>query len=139
MVDLTIPDAGHRAAAVGVPAGPGSPIITVCGSVTRYGAAIDELVGLLTLDGYVVLQTVSIGRKATARERKVLREVHLRKIGVSDMVLVANFDGYVGRDTEFEVLHALQLGKAVRHLMPHPILGRAPVRNDERGDTRAYY
>lgn len=126
MADLTIPDTGHRAAAVGVPPGPDSPVVVVCGSVTRHGLAIDELVALLTLDGYTVWHTVDIGRKATARERKTLRGVHLRKIERGDVVLVANFDGYVGRDTEFEVLHALKLGKTVRLLMPHPAIGHAP-------------
>lgn len=43
-------------------------------------------------------------------------ELHLRKIDISDSVLVLNVDGYFGEDTKREIAYAEKLGKPISYL-----------------------
>jgi hypothetical protein len=48
----------------------------------------------------------------------ILDELHLRKIDLSDEVLVMNVGGYIGDRTRAEIGYAEQHGKPVRYLEP---------------------
>lgn len=50
----------------------------------------------------------------SAKEK--LDELHLRKIDLADLVLVCNFDGYIGESTKNEIAYARKQGKAWRFL-----------------------
>lgn len=47
-----------------------------------------------------------------------LRELHIRKIGLADEILVLNVGGYIGESTRQEIDYAQSLGRRVRYLEP---------------------
>jgi hypothetical protein len=55
-------------------------------------------------------------REITAEKKKVLDELHLRKIDLADAVLVLNVGGYIGESTWGEIEYAHKAGKSVRYL-----------------------
>lgn len=48
--------------------------------------------------------------------REILDELHLRKIDLSDEVLVVNVNGYVGESTRNELAYAKRIGRAIRYM-----------------------
>jgi len=54
------------------------------------------------------------GEKAGLKEH--LDELHLRKIDLSDKIMVINVNGYIGDSTRREIEYALKLGKPVEYL-----------------------
>lgn len=72
-----------------------------------------------TLAGRIVL---SVGMsshgdcKPTEEQKKMLDELHLRKIDLADEVLVINVGGYIGESTGREIAHATACGKPIRYL-----------------------
>ena len=56
------------------------------------------------------------GEKAGLKE--YLDELHLRKIDLSDKVIVINVDGYIGDSTSAEIRYAKITGKSVEYLEP---------------------
>ncbi len=46
----------------------------------------------------------------------ILNELHLRKIDLSNEVLVVNKNGYIGEDTKREIEYAKFTGKPIRYL-----------------------
>lgn len=95
-------------------------IICLCGS-TRFTHAFQLQNLQLTLRGYIVL-SVGTDKKAdellgiTEDQKVRLDELHLRKIDLSDMIMVLNVDGYVGESTKNEITYALKNDKGVRWL-----------------------
>lgn len=97
-------------------------IVCLCGS-TRFAATFHEANLRETLAGRIVL-TVGCDTKSDAdlrlageltEEDKVrLDELHLRKIGLADEILVLNVGGYIGQSTRREIAYARRLGKRVR-------------------------
>ncbi len=51
--------------------------------------------------------------------KEALDELHLRKIDLSDEVLVINPADYVGESTAAEIAYAEECGKPVRYQYPH--------------------
>ena len=101
-------------------AAPGEmPVITLCGSV-RFREELARLETELSLAGHVVLAPAALDPATDlgAAERARLGRIHLRKIAMSDEVLVVNVGGYVGDSTRREIEHARSLGLAVRFLEP---------------------
>ncbi len=49
--------------------------------------------------------------------KKMLDELHLRKIDLADEVFVINKDGYIGNSTKREIEYAEAQGKPVRYLV----------------------
>ena len=45
-------------------------------------------------------------------------QLHMRKIEMSDEILVLNVEGYIGESTNNEIAHAKKLGKLIRYLEP---------------------
>ena len=95
-------------------------IVCLCGS-TRFLEAFREANLQETLDGKIVL---SIGCEwhgdqslgLSLKEKKMLDELHLRKIELSDEILVLNVNGYIGESTKNEIHHAESLCKKIRYL-----------------------
>lgn len=97
-------------------------IVCLCGS-TRFWDTFHESAWQLTLDGYIVLSIgvckhaedhggEAIGPEIAAK----LDELHLRKIDLSDWVLILNVEGYIGESTQKEIEYAQQHGKKIVYL-----------------------
>lgn len=101
-------------------------IVCLCGS-TRFWREFQKASLRETLDGKIVL---SIGaasgtdddhfgnlpREEYDRVKKMLDELHMRKIDLADEVLILNVGGYIGQSTRNELDYALVHGKPVRFL-----------------------
>lgn len=60
------------------------------------------------------------GDPLTDEDKIMLDELHLRKIDISDSVLVINTNGYIGDSTRREIEYATARGKPVRYIEPIP-------------------
>lgn len=103
---------------------PGFPtIVTLCGS-TRFKEAYAAAARAETLAGRIVLSVGLLGHDEGLDMRgpvkAMLDELHLRKIDVSDEVLVLNVGGYIGSSTRREIEYATAHAKAVRYLEATP-------------------
>ncbi len=102
----------------------GPRIVTLCGS-TRFYDAFVEANFMETMRGNIVLapgvfihvsQLVhGFGIEITKDEKEVLDKLHMRKILMSDEVLVINVGGYIGESTRREIEYATRYGKRVRY------------------------
>lgn len=104
-------------------------ITTLCGS-TRFQKEYLAAQRELTLRGEIVISVGLFGHleglDMDGDTKRLLDELHLRKIELSDGIFVVNVRGYVGESTRREIRHACLLGKQVRYL-------EMPEEND---DTR---
>jgi hypothetical protein len=105
------------------------PVVCLCGS-TRFGDEFRQANLRLTLAGQIVLSigcdtksdadltaAASLGDDpATVKTR--LDDLHKRKIGLADYILVLNVGGYIGDSTRSEISYARALGRPVRYLQP---------------------
>lgn len=107
-------------------------VVCLCGS-TRFYEAFQRANFAETMAGKIVL---SVGFYAgspdqmviehgegvgiTQEEKTMLDELHLRKIDLSDEVLVLNVGGYIGESTSREIAYATKHGKRVRFLEKPP-------------------
>lgn len=95
-------------------------VITLCGS-TRFKDAFLEAQKRLTLEGSIVISVGLFGHSGdnevwTEGTKKMLDDMHLRKIDMADEVYVINVDGYIGASPQAEIEYAKRAGKAVRYL-----------------------
>ncbi len=97
-------------------------IITLCGS-TRFR---DEFIAgqkRLTLEGNIVISVGLFGHSGneevwSENTKKMLDDMHLRKIDLADEIFVINPGGYIGNSTQREIEYSKKNGKAVRYLEP---------------------
>ena len=107
----------------------GYKVITLCGS-TRFEQAFREANKRLTLTGNIVISVGLFGHSGgdevwegmdegtlTATKR-MLDDMHKRKIDLADEIFVINVGGYVGESTRSEIAYAQDHGKPVRYLEP---------------------
>lgn len=90
-------------------------IVCVCGS-TRFRKEILEAVRDETMKGRIVLAPgvySHAGDVITAKDEKMLNDLHLHKIQMSDSVLVVNVNGYIGEGLRREIEFAQLLGKFI--------------------------
>jgi hypothetical protein len=94
-------------------------IVCLCGSCRFKETFIDQY-AKETDKGKIVL---SVGRFMPQSEqelkpelKKMLDELHLRKIDLADEVLILNVGGYIGDSTRRELLYAISQGKIIRYL-----------------------
>ena len=104
-------------------------VVTLCGS-TRFRDAFLEAQKRLTLAGNIVLSVGLFGHAGDSEvwdgmdedtlseTKKMLDDMHKRKIDLSDEIFVVNVGGYIGESTRSEIAYALSHGKAVRYLEP---------------------
>jgi hypothetical protein len=93
-------------------------IVTLCGS-TRFKDQFMETNRKLTLEGKIVLSVGvfghSDGEKLNEEAKRMLDELHLRKIDLSNGVYVIDVENYVGESTKKEIKYAESSGKFVRY------------------------
>lgn len=95
-------------------------IVCLCGS-TRFGEAFKKAMLAETLAGKIVL---SVGCHdasdeqlgVTEDQKKMFDELHLRKIDLSDEVLILNVGGYIGQSTRAELEYARSKNIPIRFL-----------------------
>lgn len=94
-------------------------MITLCGSA-KFKEDFLRVQQRLTLDGNIVLLPVFFDENNnitwTEERTRMLKEMHLKKIELSDEIFVINSGGYVGDSTKNEIAHALALGKTVEYM-----------------------
>lgn len=101
-------------------------VITLCGS-TRFKEQFMEAQKRLTLAGYIVISVGLFGHAGDqevwdgmdegtlSKTKKMLDDMHKRKIDMADEIYVMNVDGYVGDSTRSEIQYAEAHGKPVRY------------------------
>ncbi len=93
-------------------------VITLCGS-TRFKKEFREVEAMLTLQGHIVISLgffeKSEGIILTSEQEKMLKEMHYRKIDLSDEIYVIDVDGYIGDSTRKEIEYAKEQGKIIRY------------------------
>lgn len=94
-------------------------IICLCGS-TKFKAAFEKANFEETLKGNIVL---SVGCymhhdsiPITPSQKLMLDNLHLKKIDLSDEILILNINGYIGYSTHNEIQYAKKKGKRIRFL-----------------------
>ena len=97
-------------------------VITLCGS-TKFKEAFKEAQKRLTLEGNIVISVGLFGHSGddevwTEGTKKMLDDMHKRKIDMADGIYVINVGGYIGDSTRSEIEYAAAAGKPVRYLEP---------------------
>lgn len=102
-------------------------VITLCGS-TRFKDEFMKAEKELTLQGNIILSVEvfghagdneiweDMGEGTLTRTKKMLDDMHKRKIDMSDEIFVINVGGYIGESTRSEIEYAKEHGKVVRYL-----------------------
>lgn len=103
------------------------PVVTLCGS-TRFKDEFMEAQKRLTLEGNIVISVGLFGHSGDqevwenmdegtlTKTKKMLDDMHKRKIDMADSIFVINVGGYIGDSTRSEIEYAKQHGKEVRYL-----------------------
>jgi len=103
-------------------------IVTLCGS-TRFKDAFTQAQLDETLAGRIVLTIgcamhadpeifAHLSPEEMEKTKKRLDALHMRKIDISDEILVLNVDGYIGDSTSREIAYAFKWVKRIRWLHP---------------------
>ena len=100
-------------------------IVCLCGS-TRFWKKFQEEGLRLTMEGKIVLSigicapdSMILAHPETEegkRQKKMLDELHLKKIELADRIHVLNVEGYIGESTRNEIAYAMRLGKITTFL-----------------------
>ena len=105
----------------------GYPVITLCGS-TRFKKEFMEAQKRLTLEGNIVISVGLFGHSGDeevwdgmdegtlSKTKKMLDDMHKRKIDMADEIFVINVGGYIGDSTRSEIEYAEMHDKKVRYL-----------------------
>lgn len=97
-------------------------IITLCGSTKFRDEFIFEQ-KRLTLEGNIVITVGLFGHSGdeevwSDNTKKMLDEMHKRKIDLADEIFVINVGGYIGTSTRSEIEYAIKKNKPVNYLYP---------------------
>ena len=95
-------------------------VITLCGS-TRFQDAFIKAQKKLTLEGNIVISVGLFGHAGDSEVwqdgvKKMLDDMHKRKIDMADEIFVINVGGYIGYSTRSEIEYACSTEKVVRYL-----------------------
>ena len=105
----------------------GYKVITLCGS-TRFKDEFMEAQKRLTLEGNIVISVGLFGHSgddevwggmdegALSETKRMLDDMHKRKIDMADEVFVIDAGGYIGESTRSEIEYANSKGMPVRYL-----------------------
>lgn len=119
-------------------------VITLCGS-SRFPDAFALATMHLSMQGHIVIGLSCFGHadqpvgarfltqdgNEDAPTKKLVDELHFRKIDISDAIYVVNPAGYVGSSTRREIAYAQALGKAVIWMFP----GAPDAPGTDNGET----
>ncbi|MDD6273007.1 MAG: hypothetical protein PUA90_05865 [bacterium] len=104
-------------------------VITLCGS-TRFKEEFYKVQKELTLKGNIVISVGLFGHSGDnevwesmdegtlTKTKRMLDDMHKRKIDMSDEIFVINVGGYIGESTKSEIEYALSTDKKVNYLEP---------------------
>ena len=90
-------------------------IITLCGSL-RFQKEMMKVAEEMALKGNCILTpvySVLENLKRTEEQIQKLKEAHLKRIELSDAILVVNVDNYIGSSTQKEIEYAKSLNKEI--------------------------
>lgn len=87
-------------------------IVCICGSA-RFVEEMREANRELTFAGAIVVAPGEADGLVADEQKAVLDALHLRKIDLSDRVMVVNPGGYIGESTSREIAYARAAGKPV--------------------------
>ena len=92
-------------------------IITLCGS-TKFKEQFFSEQKRLTLEGNIVISVGLFGHSGDTEvwnigTKKMLDEMHKRKIDLADEIFVINVGGYIGTSTQSEIDYAILTKKPV--------------------------
>ena len=105
----------------------GYPVVTLCGS-TRFKKEFMEAQKRLTLEGNIVISVGLFGHSGDqevwdgmdegtmSKTKKMLDDMHRRKIDMADYIYVINVGGYIGESTRAEIEYAKMYDKEVKYL-----------------------
>jgi hypothetical protein len=97
-------------------------IVCICGS-GRFLKEMHKVEERLTLEGKIVLM-IGVNTKDVARTenlekyKPMLDELHLRKIDLSDAVLIVAVNNYIGESTKREIEYATSKNKKIEYYTP---------------------
>ena len=106
-------------------------VITLCGS-TRFKEDFLRIQKTLTLEGNIVISVGLFGHSGDSEvwegkeegewssTKRMLDDMHLRKIDMADEIYVINRGGYIGESTRREIEYALKQGKKVNYMEKAP-------------------
>ncbi|PWM80881.1 MAG: hypothetical protein DBY41_05205 [Clostridium sp.] len=83
-------------------------VITICGSL-KFQKEMMIVAEKLALEGNCVLTPtypISENLKKTDEQLEKLKEAHLKRIELSDAILVINKNNYIGKSTNLEIEYA---------------------------------
>ncbi len=90
-------------------------VLTICGSL-KFQNEMMKLAEEKALEGYCVLTPVFPVTKdieITKAQLASLKEAHIKRIELSDAILVVNVDNYIGESTKLEIEYAKKLDKEI--------------------------
>ena len=90
-------------------------IITLCGSL-KFKKEMMIVAERMALEGNCIITPVypiSENYKRTEEQLEKLKKSHLKKIELSDAILVVNVNNYIGDSTKLEMDYAQKLGKEI--------------------------
>ena|SRR3989338_7400051 len=93
-------------------------IVTLCGS-TKFKKEYLEAMKRLTLERKIVIPVglwAQSGDAVTEEQKRMLDELHLRKIDISNGIFVINVNGYIGKSTKKEIEYAQSRNKKIMYL-----------------------
>ncbi len=92
-------------------------VITLCGSL-KFKEEFLKMQQKLTLEGNIILLPVFFDKESqiTDSEFLMLKNMHLKKIDISDEIFVINKNGYIGSSTKAEIEFAIKSGKKVSYM-----------------------
>jgi len=97
-------------------------VITLCGS-TRFKDSFMREQKRLTLEGNIVISVGLFGHSGddevwddNGKTKRMLDDMHKRKIDMADEIFIINEYGYIGDSTESEIQYAKSKGKKVTYL-----------------------
>ena len=96
-------------------------VITLCGS-TRFRDEFISEQKRLTLEGNIVISVGLFGHSGdnealSENIKRMLDDMHLRKIDMADEIFVINPGGYIGESTRREIEYATRNDKTVKYLV----------------------
>ena len=92
-------------------------IITICGSL-KFQKEMMIITEKMALEGHCILTPVYPvlnNNERTEEQILKLKEEHLKKIELSNSILVVNVNNYIGTSTKMEIDYAKKLGKEIMY------------------------
>ena len=93
----------------------GRKIITICGSL-KFKDDFLKVEQQLSSKNHIVLMPILLNEELkdiSDEKLKILKEIHLKKIDLSDEIFVINKNGYLGQSTKNEIEYAIKNNKKV--------------------------